>query len=100
LQNPQPALLDPPVDRRLVTFVGATLGPLHAPAQPVPQQRPHMRRMMVDAGQPLNHHHDPLQGPQLPNEPVGRGPFQQGLFDLGELGIRQPGRGPARAAAM
>src|SRR5215216_3617479 len=34
--NPRPALLDPPVDGGLVTFDGATLGPLHTPAQPMP----------------------------------------------------------------
>jgi hypothetical protein len=55
--------------------------------------------MMLHPSQALDHQRDPLQGPQLPDEPVGRRPFQQGLLDPGELGIRQPGRRTARAFA-
>jgi hypothetical protein len=43
--------------------------------------------MMLDPGQPLDHHRDPLQGPQLPDKPVRGGAFQQGLLDRGELGV-------------
>jgi hypothetical protein len=85
-----PTLLDPPVDDVLVTLGRATGRALHAPAQPVAQQRPHMRRMMTDPGQPLNDQRDAVQAPQLPDEPVGGGAFQQGLLDGDELDIRQP----------
>jgi hypothetical protein len=37
------------------------------------QQRPDMRRMMLDPGQLLDHQRDALQGPQLPAKPVGGG---------------------------
>jgi hypothetical protein len=37
--------------------------------------------------------------PQLTDEPVGRGALQQGLFDLRELDVRQPGRRAAGTAA-
>jgi hypothetical protein len=99
LQNLRPALLDPAVDGRLVALGGAALGLLDTRAQPVTQQRPDMGRMMLDSGQPLDDQRDPLQRPQLPDEPVGANAFQQGLLDGGELGVRQPWRRAARSAA-
>jgi hypothetical protein len=68
--------------------------------KPIAQQRPHPARMMVDSGEALDHRGGPVQGPQLPDEPVRGRAVQQGLLDLGELGIRQPGRRAARAAAV
>ena len=40
----------------------------------------------LDPGQPLDHQRDPLQGPQLPDEPVGAGPLEQGLLDWWRAG--------------
>jgi hypothetical protein len=40
LFDPRPRLLDPALDRLLVTFLGLALGPLHGPAQPIAQQPP------------------------------------------------------------
>jgi hypothetical protein len=37
---------------------------------------------------------DTVKGPQLPDEPAGGGTLQQ---RLGELGVREPGRGAARS---
>jgi hypothetical protein len=54
---------------------------------------------MLDAGQPLNDQRDAVQGPQLPDEPIGGGAFQQGLLDGGELLIRQAWRRAAGSAA-
>ena len=54
---------------------------------------------MAHSGQPLDYQPDALQGPQLPDEPVGGGAFQQGLLDTGELGVGQPGRRAARSTA-
>jgi hypothetical protein len=53
---------------------------------------------MLDPGEALDQP-DALQGPQLTDEPVGRGAFQQGLFDVGEPLIRQSWRGAAGPAA-
>jgi hypothetical protein len=64
------------------------------------QQRPHMRWMMPHAGETLDHHGDAVQRPQLPDEPIGRRPFEQYLLDGGELGVRQPGRRAAGAFAV
>jgi hypothetical protein len=50
-------------------------------------------------GQPLNHQPDAVKGPQLPDKPVRAGPFQQGLLDPLELGVRQPGRRAAGSPA-
>jgi hypothetical protein len=88
LLDPRPVGLDPLVDGVLVTLGGATHRPLHRPAQPVAQQRPHVGRVVPDAGQPRDHSGDPLQGPQLPDKPVGRGALEQGLLVGDELGIR------------
>ncbi len=49
LQNPWPALFDPAVDRRRLVKLGRpTRGPLHTPAEAMPQRRPYMRRIMLD----------------------------------------------------
>ena len=55
--------------------------------------------LVADPGEALDHQRDAVQGPQLPDEPIRGGAFQQGLFDGGELGIRQPWRRPAGSAA-
>ena len=55
---------------------------------------------MLHPGEALDHRGDPLQRPQLPDEPVGTGALQQGLLDGGELGIRQPWRRAARSPAV
>ena len=83
-----PGLLDPAVDRVLVALGGATHRALHAPAEPMVQQRPHVRGVVAHAGQPLDHQRDAVQGPQLPCESVGGGARQQDLFDLAELAVR------------
>src|SRR6266487_6642490 len=57
LLDPRPVLGDPPVDRGLVALGGAalgTLGTLHAPAEPVVQQRPHVRGVVTHPGQALD----------------------------------------------
>jgi hypothetical protein len=54
-----------------------------------------MGRMVAHPGQPLDHHRNPLQRPQLADKPVSRGALEQHLLDLGELLVRQPGV-PAR----
>jgi hypothetical protein len=54
---------------------------------------------MLDAGQPFNDQRDAVQGPQLPDEPIGGGTFQQSLLDGGELLIRQAWRRAAGSAA-
>jgi hypothetical protein len=102
LQNPRPPLFDPAVDDGLVALGGPADRTLHAPAQPVAQQRPHPGRVVADAGQPLDHQCDPLQGPQLPDEPIRRRSLEQGrdpelagdlsLTDAGgeQLGCTQP----------
>jgi hypothetical protein len=46
-----------------------------------------MRGVMPHTGQPLDHHSDPVQGPQFTDEPVGDGTLQQRLFDLAELAV-------------
>jgi hypothetical protein len=56
--------------------------------------------MVAHPGHPLDHHGDAVKGPQLPEEPVHGRPFQQGLLDLGELGVQQPWRWAARPAAL
>jgi hypothetical protein len=93
LQNPRPTLLDPAVDRRLVAFGSPTPGPLDTPAQPMLQQRPHPGGMVGAPGEALDHGRDPVQGPQLPGEPVGGGAGEQGLLDGGELLIGRRGAG-------
>ena len=55
---------------------------------------------MAHPGQPLDHQRNPVQGPQLTGEPISGGAIQQGLFKLGELGIRQPWRRAARSPAV
>jgi hypothetical protein len=72
---------------------------LHTPAEPVTQQRPHMGGVVTHPGQPLDHDGDAVQGPQLTNEPVGGGTFQQGLLDLAELGIGDTRGRPGRSSA-
>jgi hypothetical protein len=79
--DPRPVVPDPAVDRCLVALGSAALGSLDTPAQPV-----------AHPGHPLDHHGDAVKGPQLPEEPVHGRPFQQGLPDLGEPGVRQPWR--------
>jgi hypothetical protein len=96
LLDPRPVLSDPAVDCRLIALGGATRRALHAPAEPVAQQRPHLGGVVAHAGQPLDYRGDPLQSPQLTGEPVGRGALEQGLRDGGELLVRQPRRGAAR----
>jgi hypothetical protein len=56
--------------------------------------------MVAHPGQPLDHDGDAVKSPQLSREPVRGGAFQQGLFDRGELGIRQPWSGAAGSAAV
>jgi hypothetical protein len=58
-----------------------------------------MRGMMANPGQPLDHQRDPVQGPQLPREAVGRGASEQGLLDGSELLVRKPWRRTARPFA-
>jgi hypothetical protein len=50
--------------------------------------------MMVDPGQALNHRGDAVQGPQLPDEPMGGGAVQQGLLDLANCASESRGVGP------
>jgi hypothetical protein len=88
------------VDGVPVAFGGAAHRVLHRPAQPVVQQRPYVREMVTHPGQPLDHHGDAVQGPQLTNEPVGRRAFQEGVLDPTELGIRQPWGGTGRPSAQ
>jgi hypothetical protein len=77
------------VDGVLAAFGGTADRPLHCPAQPVVQLRPHVGGVVADPGQPLDHHRDAVQGPQLSDEPVGVGALQQGLLDTGgEQGAR------------
>lgn len=54
---------------------------------------------MPHPGEALDHHRDPVQGPELPGEPVGSGAFQQRLLDGGELLIGQSWRRAARPFA-
>jgi hypothetical protein len=54
---------------------------------------------MADPGQPLDDQRDAVQGPQLAGEPAGASPLPQDLFDLAELGVRQPGFRSRRASA-
>ena len=82
----------PPVDGVLVALGSPTPGPLHRPAQPVAQQRPHAGGMVAHPGQPFDHHSGPPQGPQLAGEPVGRGTLEQGLLDLAKPGAGGPWR--------
>jgi hypothetical protein len=100
LLDPRPVLGDPPVDRGLVALGGAASWALYTPAQPVTQQCPHMGGVVTHPGQPLDHGGDAVQGPQLADEPVGRGTFQQGLLDLAELGVGHLGRRAGRSLAM
>jgi hypothetical protein len=87
LQNPWPVFLDPAVDRRLITLGGPAPGTLERPAEPVAQQRPHVRRMMLNPGEAFDHHRDAVQGPQFPDEPIRRRPVEQRLLDRRQLGI-------------
>jgi hypothetical protein len=87
------------VDGGLVTFDGTAAGPLHAPAQPVVQQRPHVRGMVADPVSPLDHRGDAVQGPQLARKPVGDGALQQGLLNPCKLLVRQERGGPRRPEA-
>jgi hypothetical protein len=64
------------------------------------QQRPHPGRVVADPGEALDHSGDPVQGPQLPGEPISARTLQQGLLDLVELAVGQPGRRPGRALAV
>ena len=50
-----------------------------------------MAGVIADPGQLGDHHRHPLQGPQVGVEPIGHRALQQGLLDLGQLGIRQLG---------
>jgi hypothetical protein len=52
--------------------------------------------MVTHPGQPLDHGGDAVQGPQLTDEPIGRGALEQDLFDLTELAVRQPWYGSSR----
>jgi hypothetical protein len=99
LLDPRPVARDPLVDRRLVALGSPACRALHRPAQPVAQQRPDVGGMVAHAGQPLDDQRDAVNGPQLPDEPVGARAVQQALLDGGELRIRQPRRGAARALA-
>jgi hypothetical protein len=55
--------------------------------------------MVADPGQALDHGGDPVQGPQLPGELMSAGALQQGLLDLTELAVGQPGCRPGRTLA-
>jgi hypothetical protein len=54
---------------------------------------------MLHPSETLDYYRDAVQGPQLPDEPIGGGAFQQGLLDGGELLIRQAWRRAAGFAA-
>jgi hypothetical protein len=54
---------------------------------------------MADPGQALDRGGDPVQGPQLPDEPVGASGLQQGLFHLMELAVGHPGCRAGRTLA-
>jgi hypothetical protein len=56
--------------------------------------------MVTDPGEALDDSGDPVQGPQLPGEPVGARTLQQGLLDPVELAVGQPRRRPGRPAAV
>jgi hypothetical protein len=56
-----------------------------------------MAGVMPHARELGDHHRDPLQGPQVSVEPIRHRPRQQGLLDLGKLGIRQLGVRAGRA---
>ena len=57
-----------------------------------------MGGMVLDAGEPLDHHGDPVQGPQFTGEPVGGGTLQQRLLDLASWGSDSRG-GAGRSSA-
>jgi hypothetical protein len=99
VQNPRPALLDPAVDGALVAFGGAADRALDGPAKPVAQQGPQVGGMVPHPGPPLDHGGDPVQRPQLTDEPVGGGALEQDLFDLAELAVRQAWCGSGRPSA-
>jgi hypothetical protein len=63
LLDPRPVFFDPAVDRRLVAFGSPALGPLHGPAQPMVQQRPHPGGMVADPGEALDYGGDTVKGP-------------------------------------
>jgi hypothetical protein len=44
--------------------------------------------MVAHPGQPPDDQRDPVQGPQLADEPVGDCALAQGLLDLDQLGVR------------
>jgi hypothetical protein len=54
---------------------------------------------MTHPGKPLDHHGDPLKGPQVGVEPGCHGALQQNLLDLGELDVGHLGVGAGWPAA-
>src|SRR5713101_742388 len=91
----RPALVDPLLDGFVVALFGPPCWALPTPAQAVSQDVPHVRRVVVHAGDPLDHLSHALQGPHIVGIAVGFGTFGQFGLDLVKLlaiHLRQPSR--------
>jgi hypothetical protein len=92
--DPAPVGLDPLIDGGPVAFGRLPAGALDGPAHAVSQQRPHVRRVVADPGQPLDHLGDAVQRPQLALEPVRDRALQQGLLARPSSASDRRGVGP------
>lgn len=81
---PRPGVLDPAPDRFLVSLAGATGGLLPTPAKAM-EQATHMIAVIANTKALPEQVGDPLRGPDVGGEAVGRGPLRQQAGQLAQL---------------